>query len=123
MKTSTMFLLAGAAGVGYYLYKKQQAPVTIAVPVAVPVPVSTPAATSGYFGYFGDDATTGTPITTPELPTDTDGNAVVVDSYVDDSDGSAVPYGWGPSWGTVTGGWRRGGGGGHGHGGGRGGHR
>lgn len=117
MKTSTMFLLAGAAGVAYYLYKKGQAPVTVPVPVAVP----TPAAAAG-FGYFGDD-TTGTPGsgTVTAASTDEDGN-VVVENYIDDDYGAAVPYGWGPSWGVVTAGGRRGGRGGRGGGrGGRGG--
>lgn len=117
MKTSTMVLLAGGAAVGYYLYKRQQAAVTVPVPVAVATPgaIAVPT-TVPVSGYLGDDGT--------ELPADEDGNVTIV-NYVDDDYGSAVPYGWGPSWGVVTGGGRRagrgghGGHGGHGHGGGR----
>jgi hypothetical protein len=112
MKTSTMVLLAGGAAVGYYLYKRQQASVTVPVPVAVATPgaIAVPT-TVPVSGYLGDDGT--------ELAADDDGN-VTID--IDDDYGSAVPYGWGPSWGVMTGGGRRGGHGGRGHGGHGGGH-
>lgn len=77
MKTQTLLLVAGAVGVGYYLYKKQQA--TSAVPLQVAIPV-TPTATA-------DDE-----------EQENSNNSY----YMDDGGGSAVSYGWQPNWGALA---------------------